>query len=105
MSGPVIDGTSLFPLNMGSLDLAGAPTASQETSGLPRLFTHRVDISNKCIVDFDSQVVYFRYEDYLDGKNVKMLTLADEFLRRFLLHVSATTEVCAMPLNPAPASE
>jgi hypothetical protein len=51
-------------------------------------YTHRIAISNSRIVSFDGQRVCFRYRDYAHGNAEKLLTLdADEFLRRFLLHV------------------
>ena len=51
-------------------------------------YTHRIAISNSRIVSFDGQRVCFRYRDYANGNAEKLLTLdADEFLRRFLLHV------------------
>ena len=51
-------------------------------------YTHRIAISNSRIVSFDDERVCFRYRDYAHGNAEKLLTLAaDEFLRRFLLHV------------------
>jgi hypothetical protein len=51
-------------------------------------YTHRVAISNSRILSFDGERVCFRYRDYAHGNAEKLLTLdADEFLRRFLLHV------------------
>lgn len=51
-------------------------------------YTHRIAISNSRIVSFDGERVGFRYRDYAHGNAEKLLTLdADEFLRRFLLHV------------------
>jgi hypothetical protein len=51
-------------------------------------YTHRIAISNPRIVSFDGERVSFRYRDYAHGNTEKVLTLdADEFLRRFLLHV------------------
>ena len=51
-------------------------------------YTHRIAISNSRIVCFDGERVCFRYRDYAHGNAEKLLTLdADEFLRRFLLHV------------------
>jgi hypothetical protein len=50
--------------------------------------THRIAISTSRIVSFDGECVTFRYRDYAHGNAEKLLTLdADEFLRRFLLHV------------------
>jgi hypothetical protein len=51
-------------------------------------YTHRIAISNSRIVSLDGERVCFRYRDYAHGNCQKLLTLdADEFLRRFLLHV------------------
>jgi hypothetical protein len=53
-------------------------------------YTHRVAISNKRIVAHDSRGVTFRYKDYrADGlARYKVMTLAaDEFIRRFMLHI------------------
>ena len=53
-------------------------------------YTHRVAISNRRLVAFDEQGVSFRWKDYrAKGKTCyKTMTLsAEEFMRRFLLHV------------------
>ncbi len=51
-------------------------------------YTHRIAISNHRLVDFDGEHVRFRWRDYADGNKVKVMRLdADEFIRRFLLHV------------------
>lgn len=51
-------------------------------------YTHRVAISNARLVSLDDGQVRFRYKDYADGSVWKVMRLsADEFLRRFLLHV------------------
>jgi hypothetical protein len=51
-------------------------------------YTHRVAISNHRIVDVTDDAVSFRWKDYRHGRAVRTLTLpAEEFLRRFLLHV------------------
>ena len=53
-------------------------------------YTHRVAISNRRLIAFDEAGVTFRFKDYRrDGperQSVMMLS-ADEFIRRFLLHV------------------
>ena len=53
-------------------------------------YTHRVAISNSRLLRFDQTGVTFRYKDYrrggADRQQVMTLT-ADEFIRRFLLHV------------------
>jgi hypothetical protein len=51
-------------------------------------YTHRVAISNHRLASFDGNQVTFRWKDYAHGnKKRKMTVSADEFLRRFLLHV------------------
>jgi hypothetical protein len=51
-------------------------------------YTHRVAISNHRLIGFDNGMVTFRWKDYAHGnKKRKMTVSADEFLRRFLLHV------------------
>jgi hypothetical protein len=51
-------------------------------------YTHRVAISNHRLVAFENDRVSFRWRDYAHGGKKKVMTLsADEFLRRFLLHV------------------
>ena len=51
-------------------------------------YTHRIAISNHRLLSFDGKEVTFRWKDYAHGnKNRKMTPSADEFLRRFLLHV------------------
>jgi len=51
-------------------------------------YTHRVAISNNRLVAIDDGHVTFRYKDYRANGAEKTLTLAaDEFIRRFLLHV------------------
>ena len=51
-------------------------------------YTHRVAISNNRIVNLDDGQVTFRYKDYRNGSQQKTMSLsADEFIRRFLLHV------------------
>jgi len=51
-------------------------------------YTHRVAISNNRILNIEDGLVTFRYKDYRDGSQQRTMTLAaDEFIRRFLLHV------------------
>ena len=51
-------------------------------------YTHRVALSNDRLVDHRDGRVQIRWKDYADHYRVKVMTLdADEFLRRFLLHV------------------
>jgi len=56
-------------------------------------YTHRVAISNSRLVALDERGVTFRFKDYRrDGQpRYRTMTLsADEFIRRFLLHVLPT---------------
>jgi hypothetical protein len=51
-------------------------------------YTHRVAISNNRLLDIEDGNVTFRWKDYRDDNAQKVMTLeADEFIRRFLLHV------------------
>jgi len=51
-------------------------------------YTHRVAISNHRILSIHDGKVSFKWRDYKGGSKVKVMTLAaDEFIRRFLLHV------------------
>jgi len=51
-------------------------------------YTHRIAISNNRILAIQDGQVSFLWRDYADGNRLKTLTLkADEFIRRFLLHV------------------
>jgi hypothetical protein len=53
-------------------------------------YTHRVAISNRRLISLDDSGVTFRYKDYRrDGaERLRTMTLpADEFIRRFLIHV------------------
>ena len=53
-------------------------------------YTHRVAISNSRLIALDEKGVTFKWKDYrIEGRDrLKTMTLeADEFIRRFLLHV------------------
>jgi hypothetical protein len=51
-------------------------------------YTHRVAISNNRLLDIAQGKVTFRYKDYRHDAQQKTMTLeAEEFIRRFLLHV------------------
>jgi hypothetical protein len=51
-------------------------------------YTHRVAISNNRLIELKDGQVTFTYKDYKHEQQQKLMTLsADEFLRRFLLHV------------------
>jgi hypothetical protein len=50
-------------------------------------YTHRVAISNRRLVELRNGRVSFRYKDYSDDQQSKVLSLSDsEFIRRFLMH-------------------
>jgi hypothetical protein len=51
-------------------------------------YTHRVAISNERILSIEEGKITFRWKDYSEGNRRKLMTLdAEEFIRRFLLHV------------------
>ncbi len=51
-------------------------------------YTHRVALSNDRLLSLTDGSVRFRWKDYADGDRVKVMVLhAEEFIRRFLLHV------------------
>jgi Putative transposase/Transposase zinc-binding domain len=51
-------------------------------------YTHRVAISNNRLIDIANGRVKFHWKDYRDNSQIKVMDLeADEFIRRFLLHV------------------
>jgi hypothetical protein len=51
-------------------------------------YTHRVAISNNRLLSFDGYAIQFRWKDYRhDARHSTMTLTADEFIRRFLLHV------------------
>jgi Putative transposase len=51
-------------------------------------YTHRVAISNNRLLDIAQDKVTFRYKDYRHDAQQKTMTVeAEEFIRRFLLHV------------------
>lgn len=54
-------------------------------------YTHRVAISNNRILKLENGQVSFNWRDYRDGSRWKVMTLsAEEFIRRFLMHVLPT---------------
>jgi hypothetical protein len=53
-------------------------------------YTHRIAISNRRIVSYDSNTVTFKWKDYRTKGHKRHATMqlaTDEFLRRFLIHV------------------
>jgi hypothetical protein len=85
-------------------------------------YTHRVAISNHRLLAFDGDRVTFRWRDYAHGNVQRVMTVAaEEFIRRFLMHVlpkgfvrirhfgymanyqrSASFELCRQLLGMAP---
>jgi hypothetical protein len=57
-------------------------------------YTHRVAIANSRLIAMTEGKVTFRWRDYTHGSQTRTMTLeANEFLRRFLLHVLPTSFV------------
>lgn len=51
-------------------------------------YTHRIAISNHRIISCDNGQVVFKWRDYKDSSKEKLMVLsANEFMRRFLLHI------------------
>jgi hypothetical protein len=51
-------------------------------------YTHRIAISNHRIIGCDKGQVSFKWRDYRNGGKEKVMVLpAEEFIRRFLLHI------------------
>jgi hypothetical protein len=51
-------------------------------------YSHRVAVSNSRLLSLQDGIVAFRYKDYRDAGRWKVMHLAaEEFIRRFLLHV------------------
>jgi hypothetical protein len=51
-------------------------------------YTHRVAISNNRLLAIDNDQIRFEWKDYRNGGQIKTMTLsAEEFIRRFLLHL------------------
>jgi hypothetical protein len=51
-------------------------------------YTHRIAITNNRLVSLKKNKVCFRWKDYKNDNKIKIMTLdANEFMRRFLLHV------------------
>jgi hypothetical protein len=83
-------GTALAPLRRAEwIVFAKRPFAGPEQvlAYLSR-YTHRIAISNRRLVGMDDSTVSFTWKDYRHSAGAKCMTLAaDEFIRRFLLHV------------------
>jgi hypothetical protein len=50
-------------------------------------YTHRVAISNHRLLDMENGQIRFLWKDYRDGGQKTLALSADEFIRRFLIHV------------------
>lgn len=51
-------------------------------------YTHRIAISNNRLLKLENGKVTFRWKDYRNGNQLKTMTIpAQEFIRRFLMHV------------------
>jgi hypothetical protein len=51
-------------------------------------YTHRIAIANSRLLNMSDGRVTFRWRDYAHGRQIRTMTIdAEEFLRRFLLHV------------------
>jgi Putative transposase/Transposase zinc-binding domain len=59
----------------------------EETLAYLGRYTHRVAITNSRLISLEQGRVSFRWKDYRQGGETKLMTLsAQEFIRRFLLH-------------------
>jgi hypothetical protein len=82
--------SSLAPLKKTEwVVYAKAPFAGpQQVLDYVGRYTHRVAISNNRLLDIESDRVRFLWKDYRHSNRQKTMTLqADEFIRRFLIHV------------------
>ena len=50
-------------------------------------YTHKIAISNSRILDIENGKVTFKWRDYRDNKEKIMTISAEEFIRRFLMHI------------------
>jgi hypothetical protein len=90
LAGPSAFRQFLIPLRAADWVVYAKPPFAGPTQVLEYLgrYTHRVAISNDRLVSLEAGQVRFRWKDYARGNRVKTMTLAaEEFLRRFLLHV------------------
>jgi hypothetical protein len=63
----------------------GGPTQVLDYLGR---YTHRVAISNHRLLELKDGKVTFRWKNYSKGNRIGLMTIsADEFIRRFLIHV------------------
>ena len=60
----------------------------EQVLGYLARYTHRVALSNRRLVRLEQDQVSFTYKDYRQESQIREMTLsAEEFLRRFLLHI------------------
>ena len=83
---------SLAPLRRKNWFVYAKPPFSGPEAVLAYLarYTHRVAIANSRLITLDERGVTFRYKDYRRNGQARHRTMtlaADEFIRRFLLHV------------------
>jgi hypothetical protein len=84
--------THLSPLRRKNWFVYAKPPFSGPEAVLAYLarYTHRVAIANSRLIALDERGVTFRYKDYRRNGQARYRTMAlaaDEFIRRFLLHV------------------
>jgi hypothetical protein len=82
----------LSPLRRKNWFVYDKPPFSEPEAVLACLarYTHRVAIANSRLITLDERGVTFRYKDYRRNGQAQYRTMtpaADEFIRRFLLHV------------------
>ena len=110
----------LAPLRRKNWFVYAKPSFSGPQAVLAYLarYTHRVAISNSRLIALDERGVTFRYKDYRRNGQARHRTMtlsADEFIRRFLLHVlpkgftASVTTGCwrapaVRPISHAPGS-
>jgi len=79
--------SSLYQKNWVTYCKPPFENASKVVNYLGR-YTHRVAISNNRILKVEDGLVTFNWRDYRDANKVKAMTVtAEEFMRRFFLHV------------------
>jgi len=91
---PLAQESAFAPFFVRSSAKTGLCTPSRRSAARSTFFitwpgyTHRVAISNHRLVHFADGRVTFRWKDYAHRSKQKLMTVtAEEFLRRFLLHV------------------
>jgi Putative transposase/Transposase zinc-binding domain len=79
----------LAPVRTAEWVVSAKPPFGGPRQGLDDVgrYTHRVAIANQRLLAIDDGQVSFRWKDYRDGRQKTMALAAEEFIRRFLLHV------------------